>query len=114
MAMDAGPFHSLWHFDDCQSGDWLTRATGALAVLRELSGFIEAHIGHSVDEPGTYFVHTTWTDVGSYRRALSSTPSKLSVWPWLAGMRNEASAYESMYVVDTSSQTSFASSVDAT
>lgn len=110
--MDAGPFHSLWHFDGQDETSWMPTAQQALAVLQRMPGFVEAHVGHSVDEPGSYFVHATWSDVGSYRRAVSSADSKMHVWPWLADVRNESSAFESLAVLSPTALTIFDSSVD--
>lgn len=107
-----GPFHSLWHFADRDVDVWIPVAEAALAVLSSSTGFVEAHVGRNVDEPGCCFIHTTWVDVGSYRRALSSTQAKISVWPFLADMQDAASAFESLLEVDARGSTRYATSVD--
>lgn len=110
--MTVGPFYSLWQFDDRVVALWLPQAREAVSVLQAHAGFVAARVGRSVDEPGVCFVHTTWRDVGSYRRALSSGESKMRVWPWLADMRNTASAFESLLEADADGITSYATSLD--
>ena len=63
-------------------------------VLTEAAGFISASIGQNLDDPTLWVLATTWENVGSYRRALSSTRAKLEAIPILARAIDEPGAYE--------------------
>lgn len=92
--MSIGPFKSLWVFDVSELAPWLLDAEVAIKTLQTKSGFLTAEVGRSPDEPNRVIVTTKWADVGSYRRALSSTESKMKVWPFLANMQDAPSAFE--------------------
>ena len=64
------------------------------AVLSEAAGFISATVGQNLDEPTLWVLTTEWENVGSYRRALSSTRAKLEAIPVLARAIDEPGAYE--------------------
>lgn len=96
MRTEPGGFQSLWAFDVDDHAAFTEAAAGALTVLSELPGFAEGHVLHNVDEHPRYVVATRWVDVGSFRRALSSPRAKLEVWPFLAAMRDEPSAFETL------------------
>ena len=66
----------------------------ALAALTEQRGYLAGHVGRNVDEPDLWLLTTTWANVGSYRRALSSYDVKLRAVPLLARAVDEPSAYE--------------------
>jgi hypothetical protein len=51
-------------------------------------------VGQNLDEPTLWVLTTRWENVGSYRRALSSTRAKLEAIPVLARAIDEAGAYE--------------------
>ena len=105
------PFVSLWGFTSQDSEQWRLEAQTALTVVAQHSGFLDAQILHSPDEPSRYLVEVRWQDVGSYRRAMSSTEMKLHVWPFLAGMLNEPTVYETLHRIDASGTVSFESSL---
>lgn len=63
-------------------------------VLSQAAGFICARIGQNLDEPTLWVLTTEWENVGSYRRALSSTRAKLEAIPVLARAIDEPGAYE--------------------
>ena len=63
-------------------------------VFSSAAGFISAFIGQNLDEPELWALTTEWENVGSYRRALSSTRAKLEAIPVLARAIDEAGAYE--------------------
>lgn len=92
--MTLGDFSSLWVFDIKDLTIWLDEAEVAIKTLQTKPGFISAQVGRSPDEPTRLIVITKWVDVGSYRRALSSTEAKMSVWPFLANMHDQPSAFE--------------------
>ena len=63
-------------------------------VLAEATGFISGVVGQNLDEPTLWVLTTEWQNVGSYRRALSSTRAKLDAIPVLARAIDEPGAYE--------------------
>jgi quinol monooxygenase YgiN len=67
---------------------------GVRDVLAEAAGFLGGEIGQNLDEPTLWVLTTRWENVGSYRRALSSTRAKLEAIPVLARAIDEAGAYE--------------------
>ena len=67
---------------------------GARDVLAEAAGFLGGEVGQNLDEPILWVLTTRWENVGSYRRALSSTRAKLEAIPVLARAIDEAGAYE--------------------
>jgi hypothetical protein len=66
----------------------------AKEALSTCPGFIDATIGQNLDEPTLWVLSTRWENVGSYRRALSSTRVKLEAIPLLAQAIDEPGAYE--------------------
>ena len=69
---------------------------GALAVLAQQKGYDDGRLGRNVDDPGLWAMVTSWRDVGSYRRALSSYDVKMGAVPLLSRALDEPSAYESL------------------
>ena len=67
---------------------------GVRDVLAEAAGLIGGEVGQNLDEPTLWVLTTRWENVGSYRRALSSTRAKLEAIPVLARAIDEAGAYE--------------------
>jgi quinol monooxygenase YgiN len=65
----------------------------ALATFAERDGFVSGDYGQNLDEPELWSLVTHWINVGSYRRALSSTEIKMSVVPLLAQAIDEPGAY---------------------
>ena len=63
-------------------------------VLGDAAGFLGGEVGQNLDEPTLWVLTTRWENVGSYRRALSSTRAKLEAIPVLARAIDEAGAYE--------------------
>jgi quinol monooxygenase YgiN len=74
--------------------DFRAELEGIRDVLAEAAGFIGGEVGQNLDEPTLWVLTTRWENVGSYRRALSSTRAKLEVIPVLARAIDEAGAYE--------------------
>jgi Antibiotic biosynthesis monooxygenase len=68
----------------------------ALAVLAQQKGYADGRLGRNVDEPTLWTMVTCWRDVGSYRRALSSSEVKMGAVPLLSRAVDEPSAYESL------------------
>ena len=68
--------------------------TDAVTALRGCAGFVDVDAGRNVDDPTLWVLVTRWSDVGSYRRALSSYDVKVSAVPLLSKALDEPSAYE--------------------
>jgi len=66
----------------------------AHAALAERPGYLSGAIGRNVDDPTLWVLTTTWENVGSYRRALSSYDVKLHGVPVLSRAIEEPSAFE--------------------
>ena len=64
------------------------------AILAQAPGFIDGQIGQNLDDPTLWLLSTRWENLGSYRRALSSTRAKLEAIPILARAIDEPGAYE--------------------
>jgi hypothetical protein len=107
-----GTFHSVWTFDLADSESLNLAARKAMSVLQIRPGFISANIFRSADSPERYLVQTDWQDVGSYRRALGSTEAKLEVWPFLANMHDQPTAFEKLFTMDLDSTTDYETSVN--
>lgn len=65
-------------------------------VLGRQRGYESGHLGRNVDDPGLWAMVTTWRDVGSYRRALSTYDVKLQAVPLLSRALDEPSAFEGL------------------
>ena len=76
------------------ASDFRAELEGVREVLAEVAGFIGGEVGQNLDEPTLWVLTTRWENVGSYRRALSSTRAKLEAIPVLARAIDEAGAYE--------------------
>ena len=74
--------------------DFRTELEAVKAVLAEAAGFKSATVGQNLDDPTLWVLTTEWENVGSYRRALSSTRAKLEAIPVLARAIDEPGAYE--------------------
>ncbi len=77
-----------------EAADFRAQLESVKSVLAQAPGFIDGSVGQNLDEPTLWVLSTTWENVGSYRRALSSTRAKLEAIPILARAIDEAGAYE--------------------
>jgi quinol monooxygenase YgiN len=77
-----------------QATDFRAELEAVKAVLAEAPGFITGTVGQNLDQPTLWVLTTEWQNVGSYRRALSSTRAKLEAIPVLARAIDEPGAYE--------------------
>jgi hypothetical protein len=107
-----GTFHSIWTFDVVDAAKWKLEVKQAMTVLQARSGFVSGSVFHNADTPQRYLVKTDWLDVGSYRRALGSMEAKIGVWPFLANMRDEPTAFEMLMEFSAESVTEYESSVN--
>ena len=89
---------------DAETDMFRTDAQAALGALAERAGYVEGHVGRNLDEPDLWLVTTTWTNVGSYRRALSAYDVKTTAVPLLSRAVDEPSAYESVEPGGTTNQ----------
>ena len=76
------------------SAEFPALAREAIAALAACTGFVDAHLGQSTDEPDLRTITTRWVSVGAYRRALSNFEVKMTAIPLLSTAIDEASAYE--------------------
>lgn len=74
--------------------EFRAQAQVALGVLATRPGFVDAVLGHNVDDPELWSITMTWRDIGSYRRSLSGSDVKMAVVPLLSRALDEPSAYE--------------------
>ncbi len=68
----------------------------AHAALAERPGYVAGHVARNLDDPSLWLLATTWSNVGGYRRALSSYDVKVAAVPVLSQAVDEPSAYESV------------------
>ncbi|MFL6160389.1 MAG: antibiotic biosynthesis monooxygenase family protein [Marmoricola sp.] len=66
----------------------------ARAVLAEQAGCEDSRLGRNVDDPTLWVMVTRWSNVGSYRRALSRYDVKMGAVPTLSRAIDEPSAFE--------------------
>lgn len=76
-----------------QAAEFRAQLERALEVFSEREGFSFGDIGQNLDEPELWSLVTHWLNVGSYRRALSSTTVKMEVVPLLSTAIDEPGAY---------------------
>ncbi len=76
-----------------QAAEFRAQLERALEVFSEREGFTFGDIGQNLDEPELWSLVTHWLNVGSYRRALSSTAVKMEVVPLLSTAIDEPGAY---------------------
>ncbi|MGB9374808.1 MAG: antibiotic biosynthesis monooxygenase [Jiangellales bacterium] len=75
-------------------------AEAAMDLLRQRPGFVAGVVGRATDDAELWLVSTSWADVGSFRRALSSYEVKIGAVPLLASAIDEATAFERLLVAD--------------
>ncbi len=63
-------------------------------LLAAKPGYVGGAVGRNLDDPTLWVLETRWTNVGSYRRALSAYDVKLGAVPLLSRAIDEPSAYE--------------------
>lgn len=77
-----------------ESVQFRERIQAAYEALAAQKGFVDGGIGRNLDDPEFWVLHTRWSNVGSYRRALSAYEVKLTAVPVLSQAIDEPSAYE--------------------
>ena len=110
--MEPASFISQWSFNVAELHAWKIQLHEVVEVLQATAGFEELTVLHSPDETERYVVQCQWSDVGSYRRGISSTRAKLVIWPFLSTMIDLPSAFETLLIATDSDVTEFDSSVE--
>lgn len=77
-----------------EASEFRAQLAGLQSVLAQAPGFIDGVFGQNLDDPTLWHLSTNWENVGSYRRALSSTRAKPEAIPILARAIDEPGAYE--------------------
>jgi quinol monooxygenase YgiN len=85
---------SRYRVPELESVEFRGRALDALDALREQTGFLRGHLGRNVDEPDLWVLSTEWSNVGTYRRALSTYDVKTRAVPVMLHALDEPSAFE--------------------
>ncbi len=85
--------NARFHVPTGQAAEFRAQLERALEVFSEREGFTFGDIGQNLDEPELWSLITHWLNVGSYRRALSSTAVKMEVVPLLSTAIDEPGAY---------------------
>jgi hypothetical protein len=85
---------SRFRVTEAEAGEFRTAVDRAQAALAERPGYVSGTVGRNVDDPTLWVLTTTWENVGSYRRALSSYDVKLHAVALLGRAIDEPSAYE--------------------
>ena len=63
-------------------------------LLAACAGYVGGWVGRNFDDPDLWTLTTRWTNVGAYRRALSSYELKMHGVPVLSRALDEPGAYE--------------------
>jgi quinol monooxygenase YgiN len=99
----AGAWHTAWmlvvsrfRYPDGEVEQTVAELSSCVELLSRLPGFVSGTVGRALDDPTLWLLTTTWRDVGSYRRALSSYDAKVQVVPLLSRAIDEPSAYEAL------------------
>jgi quinol monooxygenase YgiN len=79
---------------EAQARQFLQEAGQAVAVLQKQPGFQTARIARALDDGSLWLIATEWSDVGAYRRALTTYDVRVHAVPLLATALDEPSAYE--------------------
>ncbi len=90
---------------------FLERARVAVEVLGERPGFVRGQVAQALDQAGLMVVELEFVDVGSYRRALSSSDVKMRAVQFLSAAVDEPSAFEVLHERTASSATDSPSSL---
>ncbi len=76
---------------------FLDDANVAVAALSQRSGFVKAQVGRALDDAELMLILVEFTDVGSYRRALSHYDVKTQAVRLLSQAIDEPTAFEVLH-----------------
>ena len=85
---------SRFRVPEADAGSFRSDLDRAHEALAACAGYAGGTIGRNLDDPELWVLTTTWENVGSYRRALSSYDVKLHAVAVLSRAVDEPSAYE--------------------
>jgi quinol monooxygenase YgiN len=80
--------------DEGDAASFAEDVARAHALLAARPGYVAGAVGRNLDDPTLWVLETRWTNVGSYRRALSAYDVKLGAVPLLSRAIDEPSAFE--------------------
>jgi hypothetical protein len=89
-----GPFISQWQFRVDNLEHWRNETQTVVNHLATMAGFNSAHVARYVDDAQIVTLTIMWQSVGTYRKALSASSSKILVWPYLANATEVPGAFE--------------------
>jgi heme-degrading monooxygenase HmoA len=69
-------------------------AERAIGVLQQCTGFVQGDLARAADDPTLWMLVTRWSNMGSYRRAMSSYEVRAEANALLSRGIDEPSAYE--------------------
>lgn len=78
---------------DSEKLEFLEQLQRAHQALAACPGYISGEIGVNTDQPGLVALVTRWSNIGSYRRALSNFQVKVDAVPVLARAIDEPGGY---------------------
>jgi len=81
--------------------EFLAEAQTAIEVLSTRPGFIRATVGQAIDEAGQMTVLLEFSNIGTYRRALSNYDVKIQAVPLLSRAVDEPTAFELLHSRDS-------------
>ena len=84
----------ITRYREAADPDLRTGLEAARAALAARPGYLSGRIGRSMDDPHLWALVTEWSDVGSYRRALSAYDVKATAVPILSLAIDEPTAFE--------------------
>lgn len=77
-----------------EAGEFRDRLEQVHALLAAAPGYVDGSVARNLDDPELWLLHTRWSGVGAYRRALGTYDAKLLAVPLLSRAVDEPSAYE--------------------
>jgi len=77
--------------------EFLAEAEAAIEVLSTRPGFVRGTVGQAIDGAGQMTLLLEFSEVGTYRRALSNYDVKITAVPLLSRAIDEPSAHELLH-----------------
>lgn len=86
--------------ESASGATFLADAEAAALALAQRPGCQSVEVARALDDASTFLLISRWSDVGSYRRALSNFDVKVAAVPVLSSAVDEASAFEVLAAAD--------------